>query len=249
VSRFSPQQGHTGVVTGDQLEMISTDPQVMHSQAVIAGTRVPVSVILDCLADGRGDHRRIPHGHRRGRTRSRRLRRRTGTRRAAPAAAVSVKFKLDENLPVSSAAILTGASHDVDPVTREGLIGAPDRDVVAAATAGRILVSLDRGLGDIRAYPPGSHAGIVVLRLTDQSAAAAAHDLGAGSDDRAQFAAVDQLGGAGLLVADEPRYLFDRDAADGHDAYGRMAQLPGNPVFAQARSSGVLVGCSGGIRA
>jgi hypothetical protein len=26
---------------------------------------------------------------------------------------------------------------------------------------------LDRGLGDIRAYPPGSHAGIVVLHLTD----------------------------------------------------------------------------------
>ena len=43
---------HTGVVTADQLEMISTDPQVMHGQAVIAGTRVPVSVILDCLAAG-----------------------------------------------------------------------------------------------------------------------------------------------------------------------------------------------------
>jgi hypothetical protein len=70
-----------------------------------------------------------------------------------------VRFKLDENLPVSSAAILTGAGHDVDTVTDEGLIGALDRDVVAAATAaGRILVSLDRGLGDIRAYPPG-HAG------------------------------------------------------------------------------------------
>ena len=85
-----------------------------------------------------------------------------------------MKFKLDENLPASSAAILTNAGHDVDTVTQEGLIGAPDRDVVAAATeAGRILISLDRGLGDIRAYPPGSHAGIVVLRLTDQSAAAA----------------------------------------------------------------------------
>jgi hypothetical protein len=48
------------------------------------------------------------------------------------------------------------------------------KDVVAAATAaGRIRVSLDRGLGDIRAYPPGSHAGIVVLRLTDQSATSA----------------------------------------------------------------------------
>jgi predicted nuclease of predicted toxin-antitoxin system len=85
-----------------------------------------------------------------------------------------VKFKLDENLPISSAAILTSAGHDVDTVTQEDLIGALDRDVVAAATtAGRILISLDRGLGDIRAYPPGSHAGIVVLRLTDQSAAAA----------------------------------------------------------------------------
>ena len=37
-------------MTADQLEMISTDPGVMHGQAVIAGTRVPVSVILDCLA-------------------------------------------------------------------------------------------------------------------------------------------------------------------------------------------------------
>jgi predicted nuclease of predicted toxin-antitoxin system len=85
-----------------------------------------------------------------------------------------VKFKLDENLPVSSAAILTSADQNVDIVTDEGLTGAPDHDVVTAATAaGRILISLDRGLGDIRAYPPGSHAGIVVLRLTDQSTTAA----------------------------------------------------------------------------
>lgn len=32
--------------------MISADPAVMHGQAVIAGTRVPVSVILDCVAAG-----------------------------------------------------------------------------------------------------------------------------------------------------------------------------------------------------
>jgi predicted nuclease of predicted toxin-antitoxin system len=83
-----------------------------------------------------------------------------------------VKFKLDENLPASAAAALAGAGHDVDTVPTEGLIGARDPDVVSAATgAGRILVSLDVGLGDIRAYPPGSHAGIVVLRVPDQSAA------------------------------------------------------------------------------
>jgi uncharacterized protein (DUF433 family) len=34
------------------MALISADPQVMHGQAVIAGTRVPVSVILDCMAAG-----------------------------------------------------------------------------------------------------------------------------------------------------------------------------------------------------
>lgn len=66
----------------------------------------------------------------------------------------------------SAAAILASAGHDADTVVAEHLAGAPDSDVVTAATAaGRILITLDRGMGDIRAYPPGSHAGIVVLRL------------------------------------------------------------------------------------
>jgi hypothetical protein len=41
-----------------------------------------------------------------------------------------VKFKLDENLPASSAAILASAGHDVDTVAEEALAGAPDQDVV-----------------------------------------------------------------------------------------------------------------------
>jgi predicted nuclease of predicted toxin-antitoxin system len=104
-----------------------------------------------------------------------------------------VKFKLDENLPVSSAAILADAGHDVDTVGQEGLSGAPDPEVVAAAAAaGRVLVSLDVGLGDIRAYPPGSHAGIVVLRLTDQSAPA----VGKAVSDLAALTNADGLAGA-----------------------------------------------------
>jgi len=104
-----------------------------------------------------------------------------------------VKFKLDENLPVSSAAILTTAGHDVDTVIAEGLVGVPDQDVVAVATTtGRILITLDRGLGDIRAYPPGSHAGIVVLRLTDQSATAASKAV----SDLATLTDPDSLAGA-----------------------------------------------------
>ena len=47
-----PPTGQTTGVTAEQLELIATDPQVMHGQAVLAGTRVPASVILDCLAAG-----------------------------------------------------------------------------------------------------------------------------------------------------------------------------------------------------
>ena len=43
---------HTWSVTPEQLAMISVDPGVVHGQAVVAGTRVPVSVVLDCLAAG-----------------------------------------------------------------------------------------------------------------------------------------------------------------------------------------------------
>jgi predicted nuclease of predicted toxin-antitoxin system len=68
-----------------------------------------------------------------------------------------VKFKLDENLPVSSAAILADAGHDVDTIGQEGLRGAPDPEVVAAA--GRVLVSLDVRLGGIRATRPAVMPG------------------------------------------------------------------------------------------
>jgi len=68
-----------------------------------------------------------------------------------------VKFKLDENLPVSAAVVLAAAGHDADTVLGEQLTGRADQDVVAASTAAqRVLISLDVGLGDIRAYPPAA---------------------------------------------------------------------------------------------
>ena len=81
-----------------------------------------------------------------------------------------MKVKLDENLPESAIEILGAVDHDVDTARAEGLQGAEDRPVLAAAArAERLLVTLDRGLGDIRAYPPGTHAGVLVLRLDHQS--------------------------------------------------------------------------------
>jgi uncharacterized protein (DUF433 family) len=34
------------------LTLVTADPNVCHGQACVAGTRVPVSVVLDCIGDG-----------------------------------------------------------------------------------------------------------------------------------------------------------------------------------------------------
>jgi uncharacterized protein (DUF433 family) len=39
-------------MTGEQQRLIGRDPAICHGQAVITGTRIMVSVILDCLAAG-----------------------------------------------------------------------------------------------------------------------------------------------------------------------------------------------------
>ncbi len=84
-----------------------------------------------------------------------------------------MRVKLDENVPRSVIGVLSGAGHDTDTIVDEGLGGATDDAVFAAAQqGGRLLLTLDRGFGDIRRYRPGTHAGVVVVRLVEQSAAA-----------------------------------------------------------------------------
>lgn len=39
-------------VANKLLELIDVDPAVLHGQARFRGTRIPVSVVLDCLATG-----------------------------------------------------------------------------------------------------------------------------------------------------------------------------------------------------
>ncbi len=39
-------------MTSDALALITVDPLVCHGQACLKGTRIPASVVLDCLGDG-----------------------------------------------------------------------------------------------------------------------------------------------------------------------------------------------------
>ena len=76
-----------------------------------------------------------------------------------------MRVKVDENLSWEVAEDLLAAGHDADTVHDEGLVGGVDPTVLARARADRrVLVTLDKGIADVRAYPPDQYAGIVLLR-------------------------------------------------------------------------------------
>jgi len=78
-----------------------------------------------------------------------------------------VKIKLDENLPDRLVAVLTGLGHNVDTVRTEQLTGRADPDVWSAAQAAqRFLITQDLDFSDVRRYTPGTHAGLLLVRLT-----------------------------------------------------------------------------------
>ncbi len=88
-----------------------------------------------------------------------------------------MRIELDENIPVSAGERLR-SGHDVVTVINEGLAGATDVNVLANATSSsRLVVTLDRGFADFRTHPPGSHAGIIVLRVEDQSPPAIVREM------------------------------------------------------------------------
>ena len=70
---------------------------------------------------------------------------------------------------------MTALKHDVDTVVDEGLSGATDPEVLKKATSlDRILFTLDTDFLDLKAYPPGSHCGVIVFRPPRQGALAVA---------------------------------------------------------------------------
>jgi predicted nuclease of predicted toxin-antitoxin system len=77
-----------------------------------------------------------------------------------------VKLKLDENLPESLAAALAVLGHDVDTVRGESLAGHDDAEVWSGAQeTGRFLLTQDLDFSDRRKFRPGSHHGLLLIRL------------------------------------------------------------------------------------
>jgi Domain of unknown function (DUF5615) len=77
-----------------------------------------------------------------------------------------VRIKLDENLPAGLVELLTNLGHDVDTVPDEGMAGRDDTVVWNSAQgAGRFLITQDLDFSDARTFAPGTHHGILLVRL------------------------------------------------------------------------------------
>jgi len=112
-----------------------------------------------------------------------------------------MRIKLDENMPAAMTELLRQAGHDALSVADEGLGGTADPTVLQAASAeDRVLITFDLDFADVRSYPVGSHAGIVVFRLHDQRwvvlEGPARHLVASGGLERIR---------GGLAVVDEAR--------------------------------------------
>jgi predicted nuclease of predicted toxin-antitoxin system len=81
-----------------------------------------------------------------------------------------MKIKLDENLPADLTILLRDLGHDVHTTPAERLAGRPDEDIrTATQRESRFLITQDLDFSDLRQFAPGSHHGILLIRLRSAS--------------------------------------------------------------------------------
>jgi predicted nuclease of predicted toxin-antitoxin system len=77
-----------------------------------------------------------------------------------------MNIKLDENLPSLLALRLAAMGHDAQTVVEEGIAGEADPVVwEAAQREARFLITQDMHFSDARRFAPGTHEGILLVRL------------------------------------------------------------------------------------
>lgn len=81
-----------------------------------------------------------------------------------------MRIKLDENLPARLASRLRLLGHEVETTREERLAGAPDSQIwEAAQRESRFLITQDLDFSDARRFVPGTHHGLLLVRLREPS--------------------------------------------------------------------------------
>ena len=81
-----------------------------------------------------------------------------------------MKIKVDENLPLQIAEILNSRGHDAHTVRDEQLEGGSDDAIWSAAQReSRLLLTQDLDFSNTQKLIPGTHSGILLVRLRHPS--------------------------------------------------------------------------------
>ena len=76
-----------------------------------------------------------------------------------------MRIKIDEDLPKGAAEAVRGVVPDTLTVIEEGLSGILDSALwETAQREQRFLITGDKAFANIKQYPPGTHAGVLLLR-------------------------------------------------------------------------------------
>jgi len=77
-----------------------------------------------------------------------------------------MRFLIDEDLPRSASDLVRRYGHEPVDLRDTDLRGAKDSQIAAYARSEKLcLLTGDSDFSDVRNYPPGEYAGIVVLKL------------------------------------------------------------------------------------
>jgi hypothetical protein len=83
---------------------------------------------------------------------------------------VGLRVKLDEDLPAAVVKVVEAHNHIARTVPGQGWGGLKDEALWPRVIAeGEFFITADKGFGDVRSYPPGTHNGIMVLRPAKES--------------------------------------------------------------------------------
>lgn len=118
-------------------------------------------------------------------------------------------IKVDEDLPAVAAQRLRDGGYYVSSILDQGMGGWKDTRVWQAVQEhGQFLITADKGFGDLRRYPPGTHGGVLLLR-PDEDGIRPVLDL---LDHVLATYRIESL--AGLLTVATPRSIRIRRAGE-----------------------------------